>query len=85
MRPPGTIPLETVPRSSLPDELRGRGFDVRVIGEGERILPRSIIVRFTRAADGLLEALTEGSTKPVSEVRTHAGIAEVRRYGFVLR
>jgi hypothetical protein len=35
-----------------------------------------------RRADGELEPLTAGSTKPIAEVRTHAGIVKTRRYSF---
>jgi hypothetical protein len=35
-----------------------------------------------RRADGELEPLTEGLTKPVAETRTHAGIVKTRRYSF---
>jgi hypothetical protein len=42
----------------------------------------AVIERFTRRADGELEPLIEGSSKPVAEMRTHAGITRVRRYAF---
>ena len=67
---------------SLPNNHRGLGYDVREIGDGERILPHRIVERFTRRADGELEPLTAESTKPIAETRTHAGIVKVRRYGF---
>ena len=41
-----------------------------------------IVERFVRRADGKLEPVTEGSTKPIAETRTHAGIVKVRRCGF---
>jgi hypothetical protein len=78
------VTLECLPGSSLPDDLRGLGCDVREIGETERILPTAIVERFTRRADGELEPLTEGSTKPVAETRTHAGIVKVKRLAFEL-
>ena len=68
--------------SALPDDLRALGYDLREMGEGERILPHRIVERFVRRADGELEPLTAESTKPVAEIRTHAGICKVRRYGF---
>ena len=72
--------LETLPASRVPDELRRLGYDVTETGEeGERILPTAIIERFVRRADGELEPLTEGSTRPIAETRTHAGIAKVKR------
>src|ERR1700681_4780467 len=51
---------------------------------GERILPTAIVERFVARADGALEPLTEGSTRPLAFARTarHAvkGRAEVTRF-----
>jgi hypothetical protein len=81
---PGTVAVtvECLPGSTLPAELRKAGYDVRDIGDGERILPTAIIERFALRADGEFEAMTEGSTKPVASTVTHAGICKVKRYGF---
>ena len=49
------------------------------------ILPYQIVEQFVRRADLELEPLSEGSTKPVAETRTHAGIVKVRRYGLDVR
>jgi hypothetical protein len=76
------VTMECLPGSSLPDDLRGLGHQVREAGDGERILPAAIVERFTRRTDGELEPLTVGSTKPVAETRTHAGIIKVKRYSF---
>jgi len=76
------VTVECLPDSALPDDLRGLGYDVCEIGEGERILAHRIIEQFVRRADGELYPLTEGSTAPIAETRTHAGIARVKRYGF---
>jgi hypothetical protein len=78
------VTVECLPDSALPDDLRGLGYDVIAAGDGERILPHRIVERFVRRADSELEPLTAGSTKPVAEVRTHAGIVRVKRYGFGL-
>jgi hypothetical protein len=65
---------------TFPDEIAERfGYDVR---ETKRIPPAGIVQRFTRRADGELEPLTANSTKPIAEVRTHAGIVRAKRYGF---
>jgi hypothetical protein len=75
------IMLECLPGSTLPDDLRGLGHQVREIGDGERT--GAIVERFARRADGELEPLVEGSsTKPIAETRTHAGMCKVRRFGF---
>jgi len=73
------VALECLPESSLPSDLRAAGHDVREAGEGERILPLAIVQRSVRRADGELEPATVGSTRPVAETRTHAGIARVLR------
>jgi hypothetical protein len=57
-------------------------YAVEEIGEGERILPFGIVEKFVRGDDGTMQPLTEGSTRPIAEVRTHAGIAKVRRFSF---
>jgi hypothetical protein len=70
--------------SQVPAQLRALGYDVVDEGEGERILPAGITERFARRANGELEPLTEGSTKPIAEVRHHAGIVRVRKFVFDL-
>ena len=47
-----------------------------------RIIAGTIVERFTRRAEGELEPFTEGSTKPMVEAKTHAGIVKVKRYVF---
>jgi hypothetical protein len=81
---PGSIEVtvEALPDSTLPDDLRARGYDLAEIGTGERILAHAITERFTRRVDGELEPLTAESTRPIAETRTHAGICRVRQYGF---
>jgi hypothetical protein len=71
--------MECLPGSTLPDELRQLGYDVRDLGDGERILAAAIVERFTLSADGEFEPLVEGSTKPVAQTRRHAGIVKVKR------
>jgi hypothetical protein len=74
--------MECLPGSTLPAELRQLGYDVRDLGDGERILAAAIVEQFTLAADGEFEPLVEGSTKPVAKTLRHAGIVKVKRYGF---
>jgi hypothetical protein len=64
------------------DRLRALGYDVREIGQGERILPTAIVEQFTRRADGELVPLVEGSTRPIASTVTHAGFVKVQRYAF---
>jgi hypothetical protein len=42
----------------------------------------AIAERLTLTSCGISEALIEGSTKAVAEVRHHSGIVPVRRYSF---
>ena len=51
-------------------------------GEAERIVPTAITERFCIGADGQLESLTSGSTRPVAQTVTHAGIVRVKRWSF---
>jgi hypothetical protein len=74
------VTIEVLPGSTLPDDLRVLGHRVREAGEGERILSTAITEQFTRRADGELEPLTEGSTKPTTTRVTHAGIATVDQF-----
>ena len=60
------------------------GYNITETGEGERILPAAITEQLVAGADGKLEPLTEGSTKPVAMTVTLAGIASVRRFIFEL-
>jgi hypothetical protein len=59
-------------------------FQVEPNGYGERILPHSVVEYFTKNADGTLSLLTEGSTQPVSSRVTHAGIARVAKFFFLI-
>ena len=76
------ITFEVLPDSPLPADLGELGYEIRKIGEGQRILVGAIVENFTHGPDGELQLLTEGSTLPVAETRTHAGIVGVQRYGF---
>jgi len=58
-------------------------------GFGAFILGRNMFGRdrrgVLRAADGTMVTLTEGSTRPIAEIRTHAGIVRVERYRFEMK
>lgn len=79
------VTMECLPGSTLPDDLRWLGYKLTEIGETERILATAIIESFAAGADGALEPLTTGSTRPVALTVTHAGIVKVQRYAFTLR
>jgi hypothetical protein len=76
------IRFDCLPDSPFPADLRERGFDLIDEGEGSRILHAAITERFVRGADGELVLATEGSTRPIAESRTHAGIVKVKRCAF---
>jgi hypothetical protein len=78
------LAFDALPESSVPDQLRSLGYDPVDEGDGERILATGITERFVRGAAGELEPLVEGSTRPVAEVRHHAGICKVRKFVFDL-
>jgi hypothetical protein len=80
-----TVSFDCLPGSTLPDDLRGFGYDVRDDGKTERILHAAIVERFARRAGGELEPLTPGSTERVAPTVTHAGIVKTRRFGFILK
>jgi hypothetical protein len=69
------IRFEALPGSTLPGDIRSMGYDVRDLGDGERILPAAIIEKFSMNADGELEPLTPGSTRPVTSTVTHAPVS----------
>jgi hypothetical protein len=46
------------------------------------MLAIAIVERFVLRADGELEPLIAGSTRPVASTVTHAGICKVKRHGF---
>jgi hypothetical protein len=68
--------------STLPAQVAKLGYSISEIGETDHILPAAIVERFTRRADGELEPLVEGSTRPIALTVTHAGICKVKRYTF---
>jgi hypothetical protein len=65
------VTMQCLIGSTLPDELRARGYDLVEDGESERILPHAITDM----------VITEGSTVPIRI--THAGIARVVQFTFL--
>lgn len=78
------VTLENSEGSTLPEDLLRLGYAVKYARRGERILAGSIVEKFVRGARGDLEPLTAGSTKPIAETRTHAGIVATERFRFEL-
>jgi hypothetical protein len=48
----------------------------------DAITPNAIVEKFVTRANGGLELLTEGSTRPIASTVTHTGIYKVKRYAF---
>ena len=76
------ITSDCLEHSPFPEEMRQCGFILQDEGDGQRILASALVEHFVRAADGQLELLTAGSTRPIAETRTHAGIVKIKRYAF---
>jgi hypothetical protein len=74
------VTIECLVGSTLPVELQAQGYDLSAAVEGERIVPTAITEQLCIGADGELEPLTSGSTRPVAQTVTHAGICKVHRY-----
>ena len=55
-----SITIDCLPGSVLPGELTEAGYRVEEIGEGERILPTSLVESFVIGLDGRREPVTEG-------------------------
>lgn len=77
-----TVVVETLECSNVPAFLRGEGFALEEIEGGERILPHRVQERFILNADGSLGSLVAGSSKPMTMVVSHPGIAATRKYRF---
>jgi hypothetical protein len=52
------------------------------VSRATRLLPNAIVQKLTLTNCGIFEEMTEGSTKPVAQIRTNAGIARMLPYGF---
>lgn len=78
------ITFDCLEHSPFPEEMRQCGYILQDEGDGQRILASALVEHFVRAADGQLELLTEGSTRPIAESRHHAGICRVRKWSFEL-
>src|ERR1700730_5525340 len=72
--------FEALPGSPLPDQLRDNGYLVSEIGTTQRILPHAIEDKYVIGAGGDLELVTAGSTRPITQTVTHAGIVTTTVY-----
>jgi hypothetical protein len=78
------VTMECLPGSTLPAELRAAGYDVQPDGNGQRVLAHSIVEKFVAGPDGTMQPLTAGSSQPVAQTVTHAGIVRTERHAFSL-
>ena len=60
--------------------MRQAGYEVTKVGTTQRIIPIAISQKFVIGDGGELLPLTEGSTRPVTSVVTHAGVRTVHQY-----
>jgi hypothetical protein len=80
------VVFEALPASRLPAQLIELGYNVKPADPaiGQRLLANAVSQRLSLTSSGAFEEMTEGSTKAVAEIRTHAGIVRVVRYSFTM-
>ncbi|MGJ4928614.1 hypothetical protein ACQR1I_14185 [Bradyrhizobium sp. HKCCYLS2038] len=76
------VVVECLPDSSLINELKDCGYEVAVVGGGERIIPDNTVQTFGLTSGGGLGQLLPGSTRAVGLTIVHAGIARTVRLHF---
>jgi hypothetical protein len=74
------IRFKAVPSPPLPDQLRAAGYEVTEIGTTQRILAHAVEQKFVIGTSGSLELATAGSSRPVTQTVTHAGIVVTTVY-----
>jgi hypothetical protein len=77
-----TVTLETLTTSTFADELKRRGYPLREIELGERILPFAHHQPMEVSSSGALVPTTAGSTRPVSMIVHSASPHPTRRFEF---
>jgi hypothetical protein len=77
------VVVEAVSATTASD-LADLGYSPIEIEGGQRIMSAAVEECFTRTAAGALEPWTEGSARPVAEVRRHAGFVPTLRWSLVL-
>jgi hypothetical protein len=74
--------VEQLPLSSFAAQLRARGYALKEIAGGSRILPHAHHQPMMISSSGAMIPVVEGSTKPVTIVIHGAGPHETRRFEF---
>ena len=74
--------IEALPESSWPEELRDRGYPIKWLEEGQRVVPYATRQEMTLNADGTLAPLTPGSTQATTFVHHGAGVRRTARFTF---
>ena len=77
-----TVLVESLTTSGWPNELRSRGYPLREIAGGSRILPHAFHQPMEQGPNGELISVTEGSTRPTSLIIHGAGPRPTRRFEF---
>jgi hypothetical protein len=76
------VVVETLPTSAWPAILMERGYKLKEIEPGQRILPFAVATPMTLSSSGGLIPATAGSTKPVTMTHYGAGPVRTVRYSF---
>ena len=76
------VTIETLPGNDWVDELKARGFPIRWLEYGTRVVPYAYCEAMVQNADGTLAPLTPGSTREITFVKREPGIARTERYTF---
>jgi hypothetical protein len=74
--------VEALPLSTFPAELKSRGYPLREVSGGSRILHTAHHQPMQISSSGAMVPVTEGSTRPVTIVTHGAGPHETRRFEF---
>jgi hypothetical protein len=76
--------MQCLTDSDLPAAIAKLGYSIEQTGSAERILHSAIVEKLVKGPDGTMVPLTEGSTRPIVKVRSHAGLVPVEEWTFHL-
>jgi hypothetical protein len=74
--------IEVLSGCDWPDILKERGYPIKWLKEGQRVIPFAYQEPMVQNADGSLAPLTPGSTREITMVKREPGIARTERYTF---
>jgi hypothetical protein len=76
------VTIEALPGNDWIEELKERGFPIKWLETGSRVVPYAYSEPMMQNADGTLAPLTLGSTREITLVKREPGIARTERYTF---